>query len=94
MDPRIRWPSKGIIDLIEACLREHPRRAATKWQAAVHEAGHMVAYEVEGMVAAHAEISGTPFGRGGWGVMPTALSGRILPRKLIRTISCERRGRC
>jgi hypothetical protein len=33
----------------------------------MHEAGHLIGYEFEGLVAGKAQIGGPPFGRGGWG---------------------------
>ena len=52
---------------IEAWLSQHPLRGATKRQAALHEAGHLIAYEFDGMIAGKACIEGSPFGRGSWG---------------------------
>jgi hypothetical protein len=53
-------------DFIGEFLHEHPLAAASRRQAAVHEAAHMVAYEALGMVASRASIRGTTFGRNGW----------------------------
>jgi len=61
----------GVHEMLTARMRnflhEHPMPAATRQQTAVHEAGHLVAFELEGMSAWAAEISGTPFGHQGWG---------------------------
>jgi hypothetical protein len=46
----------AVRDKIEVCLLTHPTRGASKRQAAVHEAGHLVAYEAEAMVAVAAAI--------------------------------------
>lgn len=48
-------------------LSKYPLRAATRRQAALHEAGHLIAFEAEGMVAFYATIRGSSFGRAGWG---------------------------
>ena len=45
-----------VCNEIEGCLLRHPTRGASKRQAALHEAGHFVAYEAETMVAAAAVI--------------------------------------
>jgi hypothetical protein len=55
-----------VRGLIVRCLREHPMTDATRRQVALHEAGHLLAYEVEGLVALKANIHGSPYGRGGW----------------------------
>ena len=57
---------EGDLGILEAFTRRHPMTAATKEQAAIHEAGHSVAYERLGMMMNAAEINGPPFGRGGW----------------------------
>jgi hypothetical protein len=48
-------------------LRQRPLQPGTMEQAALHEAGHYIAFEVEGMIAAAAEIYGSPGGHAGWG---------------------------
>jgi hypothetical protein len=66
------WPhgprnEAGDLDVLEAFILRHPTTAATKEQAASHEAGHSIAHERLGMMMHAAEITGPPFGRGGWG---------------------------
>jgi hypothetical protein len=56
-----------IKRFVDGCLLRHPYQVSTKDQAAIHEAGHFIAFEVEGMTAGMAEIFGTPFGHDGWG---------------------------
>ena len=62
-----RDPEGTSRTVLELFLARHPMRAATKEQAAIHEAGHFVAFERLGLLAAKAEIHGSAFGRGGWG---------------------------
>jgi hypothetical protein len=62
--PRNEGSDLGIL---EAFTLRHPMTAATKEQAAIHEAGHSIAYERLGMMMNAAEITGPRFGRGGWG---------------------------
>jgi hypothetical protein len=61
---------RGHEQLIRQALADfsenHPTRGATHAQAAIHEAGHFIAFEVDGMVAGKAQIEGSPFGRNGW----------------------------
>jgi hypothetical protein len=52
---------------VDGCFLRHPYQASTKHQVALHEAGHFIAFEAEGMVAGMAEIHGSSFGRHGWG---------------------------
>ena len=52
---------------LKVFLTAHPMRAATKLQAAIHEAGHFVLFEWLGFLAGTAEIRGSRFGRHGWG---------------------------
>jgi hypothetical protein len=52
---------------IEACVSEHPLRPGTRRQAVVHEAGHLIGFEFEDLIAGGACVNGPPFGRGGWG---------------------------
>lgn len=47
-------------------LRQHPVCAATRQQVAIHEAGHLVSFELEGMVAARAKVDGKSVGDNGW----------------------------
>jgi hypothetical protein len=58
-----RGHAQLIRDELEAFLMEHPTRGATRFQAAIHEAGHFVAFEAEGMWAGQAVVSGSPFTR-------------------------------
>ena len=64
-----RGPRNEAVDLdvLEAFILRHPTTAATKEQAASHEAGHSIAHERLGMMMHAATINGPPFGRGGWG---------------------------
>ena len=66
------WPrgprnEAGDLGILEAFILRHPTTAATKEQAASHEAGHSIAHERLGMMMHAATINGPPFGRGGWG---------------------------
>jgi hypothetical protein len=55
-----------ILGAVKDCLNLYSMRAATREQAALHEVGHFVAFEVFGLGAYSASIKGTKFGRGGW----------------------------
>jgi hypothetical protein len=58
---------QGVREGIAAFLYAHPMQAASKKQAAMHEAAHLNAYEIEGMVAFDARIKGSRFERDSWG---------------------------
>jgi hypothetical protein len=62
-----RGPRNEELGALEAFILRHPTTAATKEQAASHEAGHSIAHECLGMMMHAATIAGPPFGRGGWG---------------------------
>jgi hypothetical protein len=49
-----------VRDEIEGCLLRHPTRGASQRQAALHEAGHFVAYEAEAMVPVAAARGRSP----------------------------------
>ncbi len=68
-----------ILIAVRGFLNWHPMQTATKEQAALHEAGHFVAYEVEGLGAGQSEIRGTPFGRGGWSGSAAPYESRLDP---------------
>jgi hypothetical protein len=61
---------------IEGGLQRHPPQSATKRQAALHEGGHYIAFEAEGLVAGLASIAGSQFGHGGWSGTADASIGR------------------
>jgi hypothetical protein len=53
--------------VLELFLSRYPMRAATRGQAAIHEAGHFVLFERLGLCATTAEIRGSAGGLYGWG---------------------------
>jgi hypothetical protein len=73
---RIRADAQEILDialdrravetLVERHYRWHPMRGATQREAAIHEAGHYVGYEVVGMQAAVAELFSPRRGETEW----------------------------
>jgi hypothetical protein len=65
--PDVPFNDDAVIAPLKVLLAAHPMRAATKSQAAIHEAAHFILYERLGFLATIADICGQPFGRGGWG---------------------------
>jgi hypothetical protein len=79
----------AVLARLKVFLTAHPMGEVTKWLAALHEAGHFVAYERLGFLAGTAEIRGSRFGRGGWGGgacrwSPPIYDGRLAPDDFLR----------
>jgi hypothetical protein len=70
-----------------AMLSDHPIQGATRSQAAIHEAAHLVAYEASGVMAGVAAIRGTTFGLGGWSGRASALERLHLSPETTRMTS-------
>jgi hypothetical protein len=64
--PSEPWKDAPVVGPLKAFLIRHPMRSATKWTAAIHEAGHFVLFERTGMRPFKAQIIGSAFGRWGW----------------------------
>ncbi len=62
-----RFDPGVLCDRLQAFVTKHPMRPGSRTEAALHEAGHLVAYQAGGRVAGMAEIRGTAFSAGGWG---------------------------
>jgi hypothetical protein len=79
----------AVLARLKVFLTAHPMGEVTKWLAALHEAGHFVAYERLGFLAGTAEIRGSRFGRSGWGGgacrwSPPIYNGRLAPDDFLR----------
>ena len=57
----------ALLVLMEAFVSQHPWQHATKRQAAVHEAGHLIAFQFDGMTSGEAWIEKPLFELDGWG---------------------------
>ena len=81
--------NQEVKKFIAARFQQYPPQPMTKEQAALHEAGHYIAFEAEGMIATTAEIHGSAGGRKGWGGIayaaerPMYNAQPITPGKLI-----------
>ncbi len=78
-------------------LREHPMRAATREQTAIHEAGHLISFEMQEMVAEYARLEGASFGHGGWGGAANcwerpSIGPKADARNLLRDARCALAG--
>ena len=60
------YAEQPILQMFEEYLLRHPMRKATQMMAALHEAGHYIAFERLGMLATFAHIRGSARGRDGW----------------------------
>jgi hypothetical protein len=60
------YPRAATRSALTPWLAGHPTTGATRETAAIHEAGHFVAFERMGMIAATARIYGPAGGRGAW----------------------------
>lgn len=58
---------QDVRRFVEGCLERHPPELRIQRQIALHEAGHYLAFEAEGMIAGSAEIHGSAGGHDGWG---------------------------
>ena len=65
-----------VLAGLEALLAKHPMQGATREQAAVHEAAHLVFDEAAGMGPTTAKIFGTPGFSRGWGGEARAMGAR------------------
>jgi hypothetical protein len=61
------WDNDVTAKALVPFLTEHPMRSASQLAIAIHEVGHLIAFERLGMIATHAYIEGSALGRRGWG---------------------------
>lgn len=74
-----------VRTFVRSFLKKHGQPDATRKQAALHEAGHYVVYEAQGMIAGSAYIIGSPGGWAGWSGYALAVKAPLLQNRYSYT---------